>query len=99
MDDAKEARRRRIARVAARIERALVGLPPEEQGVILAHLVSLWIAGHFVMEEFDKHPRPETADLRKSLVEAFKRTVFDMLPEAERSVLMTANAYATQSIH
>jgi hypothetical protein len=86
-DFTRMAAQRRVDRVANRIERTLHGLPPDETGAILAHLLSLWLAGHVVAEELHQSDRPETTTMRNTLLLAHVTAVRAMLPMAEQRVL------------
>jgi hypothetical protein len=77
----------RIMRTADRIERSLHGLPAQDQNLILAHLLALWLAGHFIKDEINQVKRPATAKLRDILLDAHVHVVREMLPDCEKLVL------------
>jgi len=72
-------RAEKILRIAGHIKPYLRGLPPEEQGAILAELLSIWLAGHppevreailavhlEKMRELIQHNEPPYAPWRKA---------------------------------
>jgi hypothetical protein len=78
---------RRTARISARIERLLHGISGDEQGAILANLLSLWVASHFVAEEMPKENRPETDAMRELLLQMHFECVRATIPEHEKAIL------------
>ena len=64
-----------LSEASAPLHRALAGKPPEVQGILLADLVAIWLAGHLVVGD-----APATAKLRETLLRAHLRAVRKLLP-------------------
>jgi hypothetical protein len=93
---------RRIVRAADRIERLLHGLPAQDQNLILARMLALWIAGHFIKDEIDRVERPATAKLRDVLLDAHVHVVRQMLPDCEQHVLENSTgieSVSSEAVH
>ena len=54
---------------------------------MLADLVSLWLAGHIVVEEIGQAERPETAKVREAMLNDWLETVRALVPESEKEIL------------
>jgi hypothetical protein len=69
--------------VSKEIQKLLRGLGPETQGAVLADLLSLWLAGHFVAG------RPaQTSELREALLIEHITTVRKLVPESEKEIMV-----------
>jgi hypothetical protein len=68
--------------VSKEIQKLLRGFGPETQGAVLADLLSLWLAGHFVAG------RPaQTSELREALLIEHITTVRKLVPESEKEIM------------
>jgi hypothetical protein len=85
--NANHAGARYVAEVADRMQRLLQTAPDEDQGDILANLLGLFIASHFVADEMSQDQRPETAAMRETMLEAHMEHVRKIIPDLEKLVL------------
>jgi hypothetical protein len=71
-----------------RIYRVLTGAGSETQGSILANLLSLWLAGHFIHDPTSGGiDRVATNELRTAMLHEFIKLVRDLIPLSEEELL------------
>jgi hypothetical protein len=68
-------------RLVAAIRPILAGQGSVTQGAVLAELVSMWVAGHFVPDS-----RIETEEMRKQMLELFMETTERLIRVAEEEL-------------
>jgi hypothetical protein len=78
-----EAAGRIAMRVSQQIQPLLSGLPSEVQGAALADLLSLWLAGHFVVGSSEA-----TDALREAVLAEHIACVRDMIPSSEAEIIL-----------
>jgi len=74
-------------RVSKAIQPALCGLDDAVQGAVIADLLSLWLAGHFVWGNEEA-----THELRQELLRMHIQAVIDLVPESAKEI---ANRFPT----
>jgi CRP-like cAMP-binding protein len=68
--------------VSKEIQKLLRGLGPKIQGAVLADLLSLWLAGHFVARK-----PAQTSELREALLIEHITTVRKLVSESEKEII------------
>jgi hypothetical protein len=90
MADAIDAMTKNAERLSRECQRVLEGQGEATQAAVLADLMSLWLAGHVVLEEIGKVDRPETDKVREKLLADWLTTVRALVPESEKEILARA---------
>jgi len=67
--------------VSRAIQPALRGLDDGVQGAVLADLLSLWVAGHYVWGD-----EQATFDFRKQILEIHIQAVIDLIPASSKEI-------------
>jgi hypothetical protein len=76
----------RAEQVSLEIQGLLHGLGMATQGIILADLLSMWLAGQFDISEVGRGG-PLTAELRTEALRDLIKLVNELLPESEKQLL------------
>lgn len=77
----------RSAKLVERIKPFLRGQGGAVQSAALADLVSMWLAGHVIMEEVDSAERPHTDAVREAVLNDFVALVRKLTPINEQIIL------------
>jgi hypothetical protein len=79
----------RVEEVSHSIQMLLHGLGQGAQGAILADLVSLWLAGHWELDELHRlgQAGPATIAIRVNIFEEWRALVLQLLAASEREIL------------
>jgi hypothetical protein len=91
----------KLAQRAVKIHKLLHGLPPDQQGAVIAELTALWMAGHVVGEEthLPVKQRVKTARFHRELLRLHVNQIADMLPAAQQGILDFVGGEARASTH
>lgn len=90
MSDDNSAAATRILELSQACQRILRDQGPAIQSGVLADLLSLWLAGHCVVEEIGQPERPETDKLREEILAALIELVRELVPTSEKEILQRA---------
>lgn len=80
----------KIFELSQACQRILRDQGPVIQSAVLADLLSLWLAGHCVIEEIGQPERPETDKLREEILAALIELARDLVPASEEEILQRA---------
>lgn len=82
----------RSQELADRIKPILAGQGSAVQSAALAELVSLWLAGHVILEEANATEKPQTEATREAILANFIALVRNLTPVNEAMILERVNA-------
>jgi hypothetical protein len=84
----------RANKLSRQCQEILEGQGAAAQGLALADLLSLWLAGHIIIEELSAgaDARPQTDQLRELLLQEHIKHVRQLVPASEREILARTQA-------